>query len=145
MAKTAPRTIILKGSETAISEECPAGGAITPGHLINKNSSGAFVVQATASVAVVPRFAVENDLVGKGIDDAYASGDFVQSRICQPGTVVNALVAAAAVAITAGDLLEAHTDGTVKKASTGVAIAKAEETLDNSGGASPARLKIMVI
>lgn len=155
-SKTAPRTIILRGVEETISKEGKAGGAITPGHLVDLNSSNAWVVHAVAAGASQKAFAIENDMVGKGIDDAYASGDWAQVRICSPGIEVYALVAAAATAIAAGDYVESAGDGTVRKVTAGnpsgtppvyagIPVGKALEAVDNSAGATPARIRIVIV
>lgn len=142
MAKTNPQTILLRGR--GIREEAPAGGTITPGHLVMLNSSAQLVVHGTAAGAAGACFAVENDLVGKTIDDNYVSGDFVQAEWVPPGSRIYALVAAAATAITAGDLLESAGNGTVRKFGSGVVIGRSLDTLDNSGGGSSARLRMTV-
>jgi hypothetical protein len=143
MAKTAPRAILLRGRH--IHEERPAGGTITPGHLVQLNSSGQFVVHATAAVAAVPIFAVENDLVGKGIDDNYVVNDLCQAEHCSPGMEVNALIAAAAPAITKGDLLESAGNGTLRKVVAGIALARSNETVDNSAGGAAVRLQVTIL
>jgi hypothetical protein len=151
MAKTAPRTILLRNR--GYRKEAEAGGTITPGHLIAFNSTGKFVVHATALVKAAPIFAVENDvpttsqLAGTdpspSIDTNYVSGDFVQGEVCHPGVEINALVAAAAPAIAVGDLLESAGNGTLRKFTTGIVVGVALEALDNSGGGSAARLRVM--
>jgi hypothetical protein len=157
--KTAPRKIVLVGSEHRIRKELIAGGTITPGHLVAINSAGKYVVHPTAKGHAAPIFAVENDLNGKGIDDNYVANDWVQADILQVGSEVNAIVAAGAAAITAGDYLESAGNGTLRKATAfsqlgsdtyavttaGIIVAQALETLDNSGGSDPARLKVMVV
>ncbi|TXH42039.1 MAG: hypothetical protein E6Q97_36480 [Desulfurellales bacterium] len=113
MTKTAPRTILLKGR--GVRMERVAAGAITPGHLLRIDSNGKFAVQNAAAQRGLRAFAVENDINGKGIDDAYATGDFVQAEILGSGDEVNALLAAAATAVVIGDLLECAADGTLRK------------------------------
>src|SRR5689334_18795309 len=99
MAKTAPRTILLRGR--GIRKELPAGGTITPGHLVTINSSGNTVVHPTAAGRAPAMFAVENDVPTAAytgstpsIDTNYVSGDLVQIEMCINGMEVNALVAA---------------------------------------------------
>jgi hypothetical protein len=143
MAASTPHTILLKGRGQ--HEEAPAGGAITPGHLVKFNSSNALVVHATAAGAATPLFACENEINGKTIADAYATGDYVQAEFMYPGCQVYALVAAAAVAIVAGDLLESAGDGTLRKFGSGVVIAFAKEAVDNSGGGAAARIRACIV
>ncbi len=109
----APRTILLKGR--GIRKEAVAGGAITPGHLVTLNSASKLIVHNVARGKAAACFAVENDLNGKGIDDAYANNDYVQAEYLMTGCEVYALVAANAAAIAVGDLLESAGDGTLRK------------------------------
>jgi hypothetical protein len=135
-------TILLKGSP--IRKEAIAAGAITPGHLILRDSNGKVAVHATAGGNNAPRFAFENDLVGLEISDAYAAGDQVQFIHCKRGDEVNALVAAGAGAIVIGDKLESAGDGTLRKYTNGVILAEAIQAVDNSAGAAVARIKVEI-
>ncbi len=132
------RAVMLRGG--GIRKEMPAGGAITPGHIITHNASGQYVVHGTAGGDLLVTVALENEIVGRGIDDAYAAGEQVLAIVPQPGSEVNALVGAGAAAIAAGDPLESAGDGTVRKVTTGVVIGYAMEAVDNSAGTSPARI-----
>jgi hypothetical protein len=137
--------IVLKGHSGSIYKEANAGGAITPGHLIKVNSSGNAVVQSD-SARVQAAVAIENHWTGGGIDTAYAANDQVCYQVLQPGAEWNALVAAAAPAITNGDWLESAGDGTVRKTATQAnAMAIARATVDNSGGGSAVRIRAEVI
>ena len=158
-----PNTIILKGRGTR--KEAAAGGAIVPGMLVVFNSSGALIAHATAKQKTAPTFAVEMENlnpktgatagIAGGIDDAYASGDYCQAETLYPGCQVYALVAAAAVAIAKGALVESAGDGTVRlitdftdaeiDAVGGGAIARALEAVDNSAGGARARIRIELI
>lgn len=149
MASSTPNTITLKNS--GVRKEKLAGGAITPGHLITVNSSDQAVVHPTAGGNARKAFAVENDLIGNGIGDAYASGDTVQFEVYQPGDEVYALVPAAAAAIVIGDALESNGDGTLvlegtttATGDTDIVVGYALEAVDNSGGGAVARIKIEV-
>lgn len=148
----AERTIILKGQ--GIRKEGEADSAITPGHLIAQASDGKFDVHGTAAANAAKTFAVENELAGKEIDDAYADGDRLFYEHCVPGQEVYALVAASAAAIVIGDFLESAGDGTLRVLTTDAAtddtqrasvVARALEAVNNSGGGTPARIKVEVI
>lgn len=137
MAKTAPRTILLKGR--GIRMERVAGGAITPGHICMLNSSDQLVVNTRSRSAGAPLIvAVEAEHLGNpgqasgDIDTAYAQNDYVQAEILSPGCEVNALVAASAAAIAVGDLIELSGDGTVRKLTS---------LTDNSGGTANTTLQ----
>jgi hypothetical protein len=150
-------TVILKGR--GIRKEAIAGGAIQPGDLLTVNSSGQFIRHATAKGPARRLFAVENELFGKGIDTNYASTDNVLAEDCYSGMEVQCNIAAGAAAIVKGDLLESAGDGTLRKrtaesqlttgnytyTSAGVAIAQAEEAIDNSGGSGIVQLIVSLL
>lgn len=109
----AKNTIKLK-KYTDVIEEFVANAAITPGHLVEVMSTGKVRVHATAGGNVLPMFALEDELQGKGIDDAYAANAPVQVWIPNRGDIVNCLLKDGQnVAI--GDFLESAGDGTVQK------------------------------
>lgn len=150
-------TILLKGR--GIRKEAIAGGTITPGDLVTLNSAGQLIRHATAKGANLRMFAVENDLVGKGIDDNYVVNDYAQAEILPAGGEVLAFVAAAASAIVIGDYLESDGAGGLRKltpasqsgttpfavVTEGRAIAQAIQAVDNSGGAARARIKVTLL
>lgn len=150
-------TILLKGR--GIRKEGVAGGTITPGDLITFNSAGALIRHATAKGSAAPLFAVENDLIGNEITDDYSTNDYVQSEYMHSGCEVLANVAASASAIVVGALLESDgsgglrvltagsqlTSGNYTYTPAGVAIAQALEALDNSAGATRARIKVVIL
>ena len=145
-------TIKIKKYSDVI-EEFAAGGAITPGHLIAVNSAGAVVVHATAGGNVLPMFALEDELQGKGIDDAYASGDQVQCWIPYRGDIVYALLEdGQSVAI--GDFLGSTGSGTLQvltEESAGpveVIVGVATEAVDLSASANlsaDGRIQVRII
>jgi len=141
--KTAPRTIRLKGKGRRI--ERAAGGTVTPGALVKLNSSDQLVVHATAGGSGAPIFAVENELLGLGIDDDYVSGDFAQAEHFGGGDWVLAYVAAAASAIVIGDQLESAGDGSLCKLASGTPLGVAMQAVDNSAGGAIARIQVALI
>jgi hypothetical protein len=151
MATVLPKTILLRGRGRR--REAPAAATITPGMLVDYNSSGNFVPHATAGGKIPGIIAVEGVIGptvgsltgGSGIDDSYVSGDYVQAEQLYPGCDVYGLVAAAAAAIVRGDKLESAGNGTVRKFTTGIVCGEALEAVDNSGGGAAARLKWAVI
>jgi hypothetical protein len=113
----ASNTIYLKGKGQF--KEGNAGGTITPGHLLTRNTTAdQVVVHATAEGNAYPLFALENDVVGKGIDTNYTSSERVLFVHAQPGDEIFALVDAT-VAIVIGDELVSTGDGTLKKVTAG--------------------------
>lgn len=140
---TNPRTIRLKGQ--GIRMERPAAGVITPGHLVKLGSANSLTVQNTALLKCATIFALENELIGLGIDDNYVSGDNVQAEHMYPGQWVNALVATSAAALVIGDYVEPAADGTVRKLTTGVPLGLVLVAVDNSAQTSVARCQIALV
>lgn len=90
----APKTIILKTSDGGIiRKEAEASGAITPGDLVEFGGANELQRHSTINGTARKAFALENDLVGLGIDDDYASGDVVQYGLFRSGEEVFALLA----------------------------------------------------
>lgn len=142
---TNPKTIDLYGY--CVQHEAVAGAAITPGHLVEREADATDTVEVhgTAGAGGNPSFACEYDLTGRGIDDAYASGDQVVFKTFAPGSGVYALVAAGAAAILKAGPLSSAGDGTLRAAASGhIVIAHAREAVDNSGGGSAVRIKVEI-
>lgn len=106
-------TIKIKKYSDVI-EEHVAAAAINPGALIEITSLDKVQKHATAAGNAIPMFALEDELQGKGIDEAYALGDPVQCWIPNRGDVVYAILADEQN-IAIGDLLVSNGDGTLKK------------------------------
>src|SRR5579859_761551 len=131
----APRTISLKGTPSRF--EGYASGTITPGMLVKFGvTSGNFTLaaQTLAASRNLPKlFALENELLGLGIDDNYVANDFVQSAIFYGGCWVLAGVAANAAAIVVGDLLESDGTGWLRKSGAVAPITDAFGTPSGAG------------
>lgn len=138
-----PKTIELYG--WGCQHEATALGDITPGMLVERATGG---VQAHSSAAGPANlhFANEFGMTGGTIDDAYEEDDDVIFTTYVPGSGIYALVAAGATAITEGVLLASAGDGTLAVAGNDeVAVAQALEAVDNSGGATTARIRVEVV
>lgn len=116
-----PGLVLLKGILSERREEARAAGAITPGHLIQRDSNGAVVVHASAYGGGEPIFALEDNFQGRTVDGAYASGEVVQIHHCQSGDEIYAFLGATAGTAAIGTVLASKGDGTliVTGASTG--------------------------
>ena len=88
----ANQTIKLKKYSDVIYE-LTAHEAITPVMLLWGTTSGLTEPHPVAGGNVLPAFALEDELQGKGIDDDYAEGDKVQIWVPGRGDIVNALLA----------------------------------------------------
>jgi hypothetical protein len=138
-----PRTIRLK--DVGIRMERPAGGTIKPGSLVYQTSSDTFLVHATAGGNTARIFALENELIGLGIDDNYVVNDYVQAEQFDSGDWVLAYVAASASAIVIGDRLESDGAGGLRKLASGTPLATSMDALDNSGGSAIARIRVAIM
>lgn len=76
-----------------VIEEMVASAAVTPGMLLIIESTGKVKAHDQADKDAFPIFALEDELQGKGIDDAYAANDRVQCWIPYRGDIVNAILA----------------------------------------------------
>jgi hypothetical protein len=101
-------TIKLKKYLDIIVEKV-AEAAITPGMLIQEGPDGVSP-HATAEGNALPMFALEDELQGNGIDDAYAADDQVQCWIPQRGEEVYAILADG-YDVAIGDWLASNGDG----------------------------------
>lgn len=132
-------TILIKGENPNI-EELVANAAITPGMLVEEMTTGKVRAHATQNGNAVPMFALENELEGEGITDAWAATDPVRVWHPKRGDQVYALLAdGQSVAI--GDFLASNGDGYLRKFAGGSAtaedmpleiVAKAKEAVDRS-------------
>ena len=146
-----PKTIYLRGTQPR--SEALAAAGITPGHLIQLDSDGKFKVHASAGIAAAKCFAIEDDLQGKVITDAYVAADIVQAVYALPGDDIYALLANGE-SVSIGDVLCSNGNGELKETtldSSGIVIeeyplAVALEAVDmsDSSGADPATARIKV-
>lgn len=97
-----------------IVEEYEAVSAITPGMLVELTAAGEVQPHSTAEGNALPMFALEDELQGNGIDDAYAADDQVQVWIPQRGEQVYAIIADGQN-IAIGDWLASNGDGTLRE------------------------------
>ena len=152
----AKNTIKLK-NYSKVHEEYVAVAAITPGMLVEYTSAGKVQKHSSAGQNMIPMFALEDELQGKGIDDNYAADAPVQVWVAGRGDQVYALLKDGEnVAI--GDLLESAGDGYLQKhvadiesggdyIYTNQIVGEAIEALDlsSSSGAEPTqRLQIRI-
>jgi hypothetical protein len=91
-----------------------ANAAITPGMLIEPMSTDKVRAHATAEGNVIPMFALEDELQGNGINDAYSADDPVQCWIPQRGEEVYAILADG-YNIDIGDWLASNGDGYLRE------------------------------
>ncbi len=141
-------TISLKGD--FVQKEGEASEAITPGHLVEFGGTNDLRKHATEAGPARKAFALENDLVGEGIADAYVSGDTVKYGVFPNGSEVYALLDGGENT-SIGSQLMSSGDGSLKVVETEAQqdslIAWALEAVDNSAtssGGAQARIKVEV-
>lgn len=138
--------IVLRGESNTVKKEREAGAAITPGELVERNSSGQIIPHGTAAgTEVTPSFHVPGP-AGQDIDTDTPSGSNAHYRVCSTGVEVYAWLAAGE---NVGEdvLLESAGDGTLQADTAAGADfpVRTLESVDNSGASSPARIKVEVI
>ena len=143
------KVIQLSSSHAPVKERL-AGGAVTPGHLVDLNSANAVVVHAVSGGYALPAFALENLARAGDLDSAYVSGETLRYVAPSRGDEIYAWVPAAGVAIVIGDRLMSNGAGALIKNAVpatidGSTVARALEAVDNSGGAAAVRIKVEVV
>jgi len=148
-----PKTIKLKG-HVGVRCEGKAAAAITPGMLVNINSTGGIIPHGVSAGNAVKAFALEYELEGREISADYATNDQVLYEIVPPGAEIYAALPASAAAIVIGDFLTSNGAGYLIKAATNAAtseaqragiVAQAIEAVDNSAGPAGTRIKVRVV
>lgn len=114
------QTIAVKHEGRYFLKERSAAAVITPGDLVESDGAGGVQVHSTVGGEGQRAFALENDLIGKGIDDDYAASDSVRYGVFPRGAEINAN---GSEAISEGDLVESAGDGTVRVVSAGGGVA----------------------
>ena len=144
------RTIAVD-CQGAIQNEALASGEIKPGMLLERTSAAADTVKAHAQDGGFNSrmFAVEDDLQGNGIDDAYATGSRVLFKKVLPGHTVNARIKDGEN-IAKSDILVADGTGRLKKVlgdsseiTDQVLVAVAREANDRSASSGESSLQAL--
>ncbi|MGH2611291.1 MAG: hypothetical protein ACRDHF_19600 [Tepidiformaceae bacterium] len=139
-----PKTIALKGDY--VLKEREANAAITPGDLVEIMSTGKLRRHATLGGPAQKAFALEQDLIGRGIDDNYAVDESVRYGVFQQGAEVFAWLQINESCVI-GDFLESDAAGKLAVASTpveGSNVAIALEAITGGGGVAK-RVKVEIV
>lgn len=113
----AANRMIRLNSPHGRQDELVAAEAISPGHLLDVDSSGEAIKHATAGGNRPRLFALEDALRSYTIDltgNDYAADDPVQVLWALPGDKINALLTTSQT-IVVGDDMTSNADGTLKK------------------------------
>lgn len=151
------KSIIIKAHPEPCLSEWPADAAITPGHILEINSTSEVKVHATAGGMIKGLIvALENSPEGQTITDAYAAADRVYCWHPRPGDEFYGLVLNGEN-IAIGDVLESGASGTLRKlvadTSAGtikvgsiVGVALTAVDMSGSDGEDPTgRIRVLVI
>lgn len=165
MASSTPHTIVLRSNNPEnmiqrVSEApCQAAVTITPGMLLAWGTTNTVKPHPTADIAVEGRkVAIENpwsdhtliaSTNGPNIDHAYAAAETVGYIFAQPGDVLYMLLKAGEN-VAKGAPLSSDGAGALKAITNAASVVLeaifgyANEAVDNSGGATPARIRVRV-
>ena len=106
-------SIIIKSFVKVQEEYTATAVAITPGMLLELTSSGTVQAHSAAGGNVLPMFAFEDELQGRGIDTAYGVSTKIQCIIPRRGDIINAVLADGEN-ISIGDMLESNGAGALR-------------------------------
>jgi len=149
------KTIFL-GPDDPIRKEAKAAAAIIPGMLCQFSAVDTCRKHATGGGRCYAMVAIENDLEGKGIDDAYGTGDRVQLAVLKPGQEALMLIANGENALL-DSFLESNGDGYLRVVDADPSIGTvvtgsikfvALEAVDMSGSSAvdpSGRIKVMAV
>lgn len=107
-------TIKLKKYLDVINEYTATAVAITPGMLIELITGCVVQAHSNEGQNVLPMFALEDELQGKGIDDNYAASDKIQCWVAVRGEEVYAILEDGETVV-CGDFLESNGAGLLQK------------------------------
>ena len=147
---TVARTVILKG-RPHVDEDGVAAEAIKPGHLVKGVTS--IAKHSTAGGAAARTVALEREELGLGVDTTYsgsagssadyAVGDTVKVASFAPGDRARMYIASGQN-ITADGFLESAGDGTLRAYASGVRVARALESVNNTAGPGAAAIRVEI-
>lgn len=144
IVKYPPRTAHLGGPKVEVNDVAAGGAGILPGMLIERYNSSGVPLWKLHSVAGgdCKTFALNQSMINKGMDDAYAVGDLVEAAIGAGGTTFWGRIATGQN-ITNGQKLESAGNGTLRALAAGIAVALALESMDATGGAKMLRAEFL--
>lgn len=108
------KTILIKAHPEPVLEEYKADAILSPGYLLEINSTNEVKKHATSGGKCYALFALENSQQGKSITDDYALGEQVYCWWPRTGDEVLAKLANGENVVQ-GDYLESNGDGQLKK------------------------------
>lgn len=154
MASSTPNTILVRrnsrDAELPVYEAVVHTAAVTPGDFLLETSSGVTPAGTAADVDAEILVAVENPYLDPrttttaAIDTDYAIAAVARYVIPQRGDVVYAWLETAGNVAQGAALEIGSQAGSLQAYSSGRIVAFAAEAVNNSGGGSPARIKVRI-
>jgi hypothetical protein len=124
-----PGTVFLGGTRVQIND-LAASEAITPGHLVERFNSNGVIRWRKHTGGSGTTVATEQQMLNKGVDDAYAANDLVEVSALQKGATAWMWIASGQN-IAAGAELESAGNGTLRALASDVALFVALENKPN--------------
>jgi len=124
-------------------KEGVAAETITPGHLVELNSSGNIQKHSTDGGEAAPKVALEAGEIGEEIDDDYETDEQIKFAFGIPGEEFNMILDSDSDDVSIGSKLESTGDGTLTLQDTGEVVAIALEAA--SPGTDNVRIKVEVL
>jgi hypothetical protein len=136
--------ILQVGADDVTYDEADAAEAITPGHLVQKNSAAKFIKNTLVTAPIDVIVAVEDTLHGGDISTNWAVNARVVAARLKAGHEFMGLVAAGAAAIAFDAPVTAAADGTLILGTEANKLGRAVTPVDNSAGGAPVRIRVRV-
>lgn len=153
-----PKTVFLRGNAVYIDGEVEAAKTIVPGQLIEESAAGEWQPHSTAGANAQKAFAMEQELIGNGIDTDIDAGEKFTVMFPAPGSEIYAWLDDGETAVVGNALVSAGEGSLDVYAAQAVdeggaatytiydqnIVAYAVEDVDNSLGATPVRIRVRV-
>lgn len=138
-----PNTVHLGGQLTIVND-LAAGETVTPGMLVERYSDSGtpkFRKASSAAGDVSQLIALDQHMLNRTVDQAYASGDLIEVGAAVKGSTWWMLIASGEN-LAAGAQLESAGNGLLRAQNSGKPLFVALEDTDNSAGPSTMRIKV---
>ncbi len=140
-----PNRVHLGGPLTVVND-LAASESITPGMLVERFNNAGIIRfrKSTLTDKANTIYALDHSLVNAGCDTAYAANDLVEVGIAVPGTAIWAWIGSGAN-IAAGAPLSDAGNGKLAATGSGVIVARALESVNNTAGPGDSRIRVEVV
>ena len=143
-----PNTVLLSNGAddpVPIINDLVASEAVTPGMLVERFQASAGVAKfrkhSTAAGATAKLVALNQSMLNRGVDTAYAIGDLMEVAVMRPGSTAWMLIGSG-VSVVAGAKLESAGNGLLRALTGANPLFTALVDTDNTAGPSSMRIKV---